>query len=272
MAEAEDLVERREDVVEERLEVDRPVDAAGDEGERADLRHRPADDGLPQHSSCAAGSRNPATGPDPLHLADVGRQEPEDPLHPRVRGDRLDPQRHLHEERRVRLRPHVAEAELPLLERDRVDDRRRRARVLLEVSARLVEELPRDGDVPVVDLPDLAQVGDVRRPVEGHVASEPGMIPWKQRASPGSFPITTRSHPRSARPRGVRASARRPRRRRTSPRGRATSSGASRRRAGGRSPPPPRRTPPRASPPPPAPRRAQAGSSRPAPSAAPSGA
>jgi hypothetical protein len=65
----------------------------------------------------------------------------------------------------ARFGPQKAEAQSIGLERDRVVHLNARVRVLSDVAAGLVEELPREHDVFVVEQMDLAEIGHVRHAV-----------------------------------------------------------------------------------------------------------
>src|SRR5690606_16128016 len=100
-------------------------------------------------------------GFDRHHLADVGRQQPEDAGHAGVAGDHLDARGQRVEQRPGGFRTQVAQLYAPGAEITRVVDDRGRVRVLAEVAPGLVEELTGESEVLGVDVEELGDVGDV---------------------------------------------------------------------------------------------------------------
>jgi hypothetical protein len=145
--EAEVLGERAEHQLEQLLEIARRVDARGDALQRPDLRAQRGRGRLQAHGRrigaelVGVWQRRPGAALDLEKLVHVGGEQAEDARHPGVRRDRLDPRRHLIEQRTARLRTHEAHAQPVGGERQRVPQHDQRLRILEHVAHGLVEEL-----------------------------------------------------------------------------------------------------------------------------------
>src|SRR5581483_7821837 len=95
------------------------------------------------------------------HFEDVSGNQPEYAGHAGYRRDGVDAQRHAVEERSAFFRTKEPQLQPVGLQRHRIHDFGADGRVLVEVAARLVEELARQRHVAIVDQVDLADVGDV---------------------------------------------------------------------------------------------------------------
>ena len=166
------LVEQEEQRVLEAEQLRQPVERCLDEGVEIGT---PAQAGaqLPERDRVAARTLDARRGAfqrrvllDPHHAVHVGRAELEDVLHPRERRDRLDVTGEAVEHRAPTLRALVPQLQAVLLVARR-DDHHARPRILGQVARGLREELVRQGDVLVVDVMDLGEMGDVRCAVGG---------------------------------------------------------------------------------------------------------
>src|SRR6185503_913700 len=149
---------------EEALERRRAMDALGHLLQRAQ-RERHGSLGRPAPLLGRRHARLVLRELDRFDLVDVRREEPEDPLQPRVRRDRLDAQAHRLEQGAVEFGADVAEAEHVRLQRVRIVQAEARLRILRDVPAALVEELERERHVPRIDVVHVAQDRGVRNAV-----------------------------------------------------------------------------------------------------------
>src|SRR6185503_11476190 len=110
------------------------------------------------HGSALAPRLRLAHGEDAI---DVSGTQLENTAHAGHRGDRLEFDVHLVEQRAALLRMVVLDFEIPLLKGPAVANDDRRERVFAHVAMGLVEELVRQGDVILVDIPDLRYLGHI---------------------------------------------------------------------------------------------------------------
>ena len=155
------VVERLQHDVEQRVEIGRTVDPVRDELQPPHLRPVPFERGFGHIRGRAR--EEPFDELHRLNLEHIGRDQAEDPRHPRVRRDGVDAQAHHVEQRAAPFRPKELEPQPVGLHGQRIAGLDAGVRVFVEVAAGLVEELTREGHVSVVDGVDLAQVRDVRK-------------------------------------------------------------------------------------------------------------